>query len=873
LHYLTLHYLTLMPTSTLPRRRALFVGIGVLLAALGATQVAAGRQAPAQTTAQLPMAMVESVMSETPTVSADGRWVVYAGVRELAVGDQSNAESGADEATSPILEQNTIWLKDLADDSVIDLTPTRDNVRAGRTVWPVISGDGCTVTVITELALDLFRDDDLGERWDVYRVLLPHCDADNSDADNSDAVIGDWELVSATDGSGFDVTAGDDASPLYPPAVSADGNLVAYTHQFEATTSAELLGVTVVDLTIAIGDAGRATPVLGTPAAVPESVFRHRGLREPTISADGYVLAFTSDAISDAALPEWGVGLVEGGYATSNIYVWDRTPPVELDAGLDTGLDTGLDIGVDTETADDPDTIIPGTITAISTVATGATGDASSPALSGNGRFVAFVSTATNLVPGATLPPCGEVCVPQVYLFDRTAAAGESLRLASRVAGDPLSPPVAADAGATQPALNYNGDELLFVSRSRNLFPTRSLGVGDAADGDIVLALPSLGTIERMSVLADGIAPAPAANSHPRISAVGRVVVFDTLAGSVYGTPDPVRATGRQVAIVQHAPTPFIANLDFGTVAVWFPGPEWFLVLSNNGPSAFLPATAEVDDEQFLISGGSCLAPAVAVPAGGTCTIELMMLPTAAGEIKGTLTVSEVGFNAVSVSAELTGRGGEPSLAPTPAGAHGGSILVGASSEPMSFSVGNVSFGSVKVKSVVVAGSHPDDFSVTVDNCSETTLGAGATDCELQVVFTPTAGGRRSAQIVVNTRDGGYATMLLSGDAFYEPQLAVAQSTLAAGSRLEVSGSGFAPNVTVTLLWADGSGGSATAVTDAAGGLNAKIVVRATDRSGLRTLVAQALDQAGEQQVAAAEVLILAPTASRGPSSPAWPGT
>ena len=56
--------------------------------------------------------------------------------------------------------------------------------------------------------------------------------------------------------------------------------------------------------------------------------------------------------------------------------------------------------------------------------------------------------------------------MPGGDLFDRP---GGLLSLASREAGDPTSPPIAADGGATQPSLNYGGEELLFVSRSNNL--------------------------------------------------------------------------------------------------------------------------------------------------------------------------------------------------------------------------------------------------------------------------------------------------------------------------------------------------------------------------------------------------------------------
>ena len=150
------------------------MGLGVLLTALGATQVAADRRAPAQPLQQLPVAVVESVLSQTPTVSADGRWVVYAGVREVtAAADPASADQSAQK-----VQQDTIWLKDRENDVVVDLTPSSTSLRVGRTVWPVISADGCTLTVITELALDLFRDDDIGNRWDVYRLLLPHCNGE-----------------------------------------------------------------------------------------------------------------------------------------------------------------------------------------------------------------------------------------------------------------------------------------------------------------------------------------------------------------------------------------------------------------------------------------------------------------------------------------------------------------------------------------------------------------------------------------------------------------------------------------------------------------------------------------------------------------------
>ncbi len=800
-----------MHITSIPRRWLLLAGAAAVLTALGTSQAAAGRAA-SPASPRLPSAAIENTASQTPSVSADGRLVVYAG---------APTDSGD-------TRKSTTWLKDRSDGSVVELTAQSPDIRPGESVWPVISADGCSVTVITELAYDLFRDDDTGARWDVYRVLLPACGGD----------LGDWELVSASRGAGLQSTAGDDVSPLYPPAVSSEGGLVAYTGQF-SPSAPELTGITVVDLSIAIGESGRAVPVAGTPAQAPNSTYKYVGLREPAISADGSVLAFTSDANSSLMLAEWGEGAAPGALATSNVYVWDR---LNLDRNTN--------------------------VRRASPTLKGDYGDSFSPAVSGNGDHIAFVSTATSLVAGAVLPACNPLCTPQVYLLDRTNA---SMQLASRVAaapalpGVPLAAPIAADSGATQPALNESGDELLYVSRASNLFQTRSSAAGGHDDGDIVLFVPTSGTVERVSVLADGVTPAPAANSHPKLSATGRVVVFDTLAGTAYGNPV---ADGRQVGIVDHPPVLELASLDVGTVAVGYPGPEWYLVINNRGPSSFVPGVLETTNPDFLISGGTCSAAvATPVPPGGTCTVNLMLMPSVPGPITGTLTVSEVGFDAATISAELTGLGGDPALAPTPAGAYGGALVVGSRGEPMSFTLSNVAFNPVRITSVKVLGSHPEDFQVNLDECTRKTIDAGMA-CDLQVIFSPTGSGRRNANVVAVTADGVYATLLVSGDGRYEPKMAASNTTIVPGSRITLTGIGFAPNVPVTISWGDGSGAPISAVTTGYGTLDVTVFVRPNERAGNRTLVAQTADGPG----AVAEVLVVGRAPGMSPGSANWPG-
>jgi hypothetical protein len=246
--------------------------------------------------------------------------------------------------------------------------------------------------------------------------------------------------------------------------------------------------------------------------------------------------------------------------------------------------------------------------------------------------------------------------------------------------------------------------------------------------------------------------------------------------------------------------------------------------------------------------------------------VNLMLLPTTPGPRTATLKVAEGGYGATEATASLSGFGGDPSLTPAPAGAHSNPVVVGQMGEPMSFTVSNAAFNPVDVKTVSIAGSDPADFAVINDQCSRKHLDAAAT-CTLDVVFTPKAAGRRTASVMLNTTTGPYATILVSGDAHYEPKLAVATTTVLAPNRVVVIGSGFAPNSTVSVGWADGSGRPITATTDAAGNLLASFLVLSGDRAGQRTIVAQTADGL----YASADLQVVSPARPRRPGGPTWP--
>ena len=783
-----------------------------LVAALGITQASAQVSVPTSL-AQGPTVAVESQAGTNPSVSSDGRFVVFAGPP----------------ATEGDTRTSTVWLRDRSNGGEVELTQPLPGAKIGNSAMPVISGDGCYAVVLTEMPFDLFRDDDTGDRWDVYRTKLPNCGG----------TLNSWELISTNDFRGNDAVAADDIDPAYPPAVSGSGSVIAYTHKFDSSQPG-LDGVIVVDLTKPAGQPGHALPVAGTPIAAPNSSYRYAGQREPSVSDDGQFVAFTSDANSSKQTPDWSSGQIPGDFASSQVYVWDR-------------------LGSDPTTSVKRASLGPDST---------ANGDASSPAISADGTYVAFSSTAVNLVIGASLPACVDTCPPQIYRYNRLDG---TIVLVSRVPASLSTQIIGSDLGATQPAISSDGSQVAFVTRSTNLMATRPAVGGTATDGDIMVSNVDLADVYRASILTDGVTPAPAANAHPKLSATGRVIVFDTLAGAAYSplaerTPDSTR----QVVGITQQPQLSIADINVGTGTVGLPGAEWFVRLYNAGPGSFVPNKVESTNPQFGITFGECID-GYAVPPGGSCAVAVILTPNSEGPLSGAIKISETGFGALNVQSKITGAGGLPALvADRPSYFHFDMRKVGETSAPDTFTISNASLVPAWVTTVAVQGANPKDFQVGKTTCRNAVLQIAA-GCTVDVAFTPKEAGHRSATIVVGTDSGQYTSVLVDGDSHYTPTVVAAANDVVAGKEIGIGGAGFAPGATITLLWADGAGERSTVLADKAGNFLISMQVAGNERPGDRLLVAQT-PGTGTDPASLVLRVIARPVEEVDAASPDWPG-
>jgi hypothetical protein len=132
-----------------------------------------------------------------------------------------------------------------------------------------------------------------------------------------------------------------------------------------------------------------------------------------------------------------------------------------------------------------------------------------------------------------------------------------------------------------------------------------------------------------------------------------------------------------------------------------------------------------------------------------TCVVTVTFKPTAAGDRVATLSL----FNAtlgLAQSVSLYGTGNPVSLSPT--SLNFGNQPVAQTSSAQTVTVTNLGTTAVTIYAISVHGADVADFAQT-NNCGAT-LGAGAS-CTINVTFTPTATGSRSASVVLYDNGGG----------------------------------------------------------------------------------------------------------------------
>lgn len=232
-----------------------------------------------------------------------------------------------------------------------------------------------------------------------------------------------------------------------------------------------------------------------------------------------------------------------------------------------------------------------------------AIGESSDPVLSRNGRFVAFVSDAANLVEGDSNG------LPDVFVHDRKT--GTTVR--ASVASDGGE----ADGGSDSPMLPGNGRFVAFDSAATNLAASDTNGVRDVFLHDL-----KTGVTELVSA-APGGGAADGESVSPSVSANGRFVAFVSLANNFIADD----GNGAADIYLADRTSGSVTRVSVGSTGQESNGNSFAPVLSDNGRLVVYVSAAS-----NLVAGDDNGVDDVVLRDLKTAVNELVSVPIAGGE-------------------------------------------------------------------------------------------------------------------------------------------------------------------------------------------------------------------------------------------------
>jgi hypothetical protein len=439
--------------------------------------------------------------SYAPSVSGDGRYVVFQSYASNLVTGDTN-------------ETSDVFVKDLVSGAIVRTSVSTAGGEGDHESYVgSVSADG-GVVVFVSYASNLV-DGDVNASMDVFARDLQ--DSTTTLVSVRDPVVG-GEFAANNHSASF--------------GISSDGRYVAFTSDASNLVAGDTNGVADVFLKDVVSG---VTTRVSTASDGAES---NDYAEWPSVSDDGRYVAFAA----------WASNLVaDDTNDASDVFVKDLLSGVvtRVSAGASDTQGDGLSYGaalsgdgqyvtfvseatnlVDDDTNGTTDVfvrnMVSGVVTRVSTDAKDAevTGDSLKPAISSNGRYVAFTSGASNLVDGDSNG------MDDIFVKDLATGAVTRVNTASSGAE-------ANDATYETSAVSDDGRYVAFASSASNLVDGDTNGVIDVFVKDL-----QTGVIRRASTAADG-AESDGDSVGCSISADARYVVFyGNATNLVAGTAD-----------------------------------------------------------------------------------------------------------------------------------------------------------------------------------------------------------------------------------------------------------------------------------------------------------------------------------------------
>jgi len=367
------------------------------------------------------------------------------------------------------------------------------------------------------------------------------------------------------------------------PAISSGGRYVAFYSQAKNLIAPAVSGNIFVRDTC-VGAANCSPKTLAVDLAPDGSAPNGKSSRQVAISGDGRFVGFVSRATN----------LVSGNAVASlgywELYVRDLCVGANAPSGCTPHTEI-ISTGPEGEAANGPST---------------------SPSLNGDGRFVAFVSAATNLVVEKS------ALLPQAYVRDTCAGPTATKACVARTVAVPVDEDDSAvGAQAGRPAISFDGRYVAL-----EMWGAKSAAQNSASTSQIVLADTCMGIVppvsceaaaERISYASDD-SVLGGANISPSLNGDARFVVFES---------QPSDSSTGNAAHVSRA---YLRDTCLGETAPDGCIPSTILIMNDSTAAAtktqnFSPAISASGRYISFVSGAGSNAPAGQVATEGSLVV------------------------------------------------------------------------------------------------------------------------------------------------------------------------------------------------------------------------------------------------------------
>ena len=575
------------------------------------------------------------VVSNDAEISDDGRFVVFTSLAGDLASGATDTDPDAD-----------VYLRDTQTNTTTLVSGNNNTAFSGR--QPSIDATGRFIAFVTDTKLS------------------------NSDTNGGDDIYV-WDAQTPSAFTLVSVGAGGSAVGGLQPSISDNGRVVAFVSS--ATADQLVAGATDtnagLDVFVRNLDAGTTALVSSTPGTSTTGEAR---ADQPAISGDGNFVAFRSQAGNLIAAAE-PAGEGDEDVFRRGVAPGAATELVSVAAGGGAGTGTSPSIndnGNLVAFSSDNANIVAGDVGSsfdvfvrdmtggatevVSVTAAGVYGNANStsPSISGDGNFVAFLSAASNFFTN-------NATGSDVVVKNRT---DESLLRASETdAGEPAS---AGGTGqsSTGPVINQNGTAVAFASGATNLVPNTEPAA--ETDEDVFVwkaagVTPGDTTAPTASITAPNVAAAGATQYQVTVIYADSTAVDVTTVGQ-----DDITVTGPGAATTPLTVTGAVAtpSTNAASVTVVYtvtpPGGTWDAA-DNGTYTVTLPANAVRDTSGNGVAAGGGTFSVNAVPGGGTTGGPDLLVAIAP---KPLLPTAIVGSNKGKVRLTITNQGDTPVATP-----------------------------------------------------------------------------------------------------------------------------------------------------------------------------------------------------------------